>query len=85
MYDTVEDGPIESFVTSKHRPVIVSSSESEDDDDEEGDSGDDDDFVVDDDIVDGKKVDKPVVKTSLPGTPVDFAVNSHILISTSYS
>ncbi|CAO0796749.1 unnamed protein product [Mucor circinelloides] len=66
LYDTVEDGPIESFVTSKHRPVIVPSSESENDDDEEGDSDDDDDFVVDDDIVDGKKVDKPVVKTSLP-------------------
>ena len=83
MYDTVEDGPIESFVTS--RPVIVPSSGSEDDNDEEGDSDDDDDFVVDDDIVDGKKVDKPVVKTSLPGTPVDFAANSHMLISTSYS
>ncbi|KAL7316252.1 hypothetical protein PS15m_005376 [Mucor circinelloides] len=66
LYDTVEDGPIESFVTSKHRPVIVPSSGSEDDNDEEGDSDDDDDFVVDDDIVDGKKVDKPVVKTSLP-------------------
>lgn len=61
--------------------MIVPSSESENDDDEEGDSDDDDDFVVDDDIVDGKKVDKPVVKTSLPGTPVDFAVDSHININ----
>ena len=66
-YDTVEHGPIETFVTSKHRPMVVSSSEEDEDEDEdEDDSEDENDFVVDDDMVDGKKVTRQVIRTELP-------------------
>lgn len=65
-YDAVEHGPIETFVTSKHQPMVVSSSE-EDEDDDEDDSEDEDDFIVDDDMVDGKKVARQVIRTELPG------------------
>lgn len=75
-YDSVEDGPIDSFVSTKRRPLVISSSsEGNEDEDEDGsgisDSGDEDDFVVDDDIVDGQKVKSPLVTASLPGTFID--------------
>lgn len=63
-YDAVEHGPIETFVTSKHRPTVVSSSEEDEDED---DSEDEDDFVVDDDTVDGKRVARQDIRTELPG------------------
>ncbi|CAO3653221.1 unnamed protein product [Mucor fragilis] len=70
-YDNVEDGPIDSFVSSKRRTVVISSSSENDEDEDEGGSGesgssDEDDFVVDDDIVDGQKVKSPLVNASLP-------------------
>lgn len=76
-YDNVEDGPIDSFVSSKRRTVVISSSSENDEDEDEGGSGesgssDEDDFVVDDDIVDGQKVKSPLVNASLPGTLIDW-------------
>ncbi|KAL9548829.1 hypothetical protein MBANPS3_005504 [Mucor bainieri] len=76
LYEDVEDGPMDSFVSSSRRPLVISSSdesdgnddEQEDDDDnsEQRYSSDDADFVVDDDIVDGRKVEAPAVNAELP-------------------
>ncbi|KAF1802779.1 hypothetical protein V8B55DRAFT_1483078, partial [Mucor lusitanicus] len=93
-YNEVEDGPMDSFVSPRHNTVIIdTSSESdqndngEDDEDESTSGGDEDDFVVDDDIVDGQRVQTPIVNAALPaefstskamsfGRQMDFYIQS---------
>lgn len=69
---------MDSFVSPRHNTVIIdTSSESdqndngEDDEDESTSGGDEDDFVVDDDIVDGQRVQTPIVNAALPGILID--------------
>lgn len=60
-YDSVEHGPIETFVSSSRPSTVISSS------DDDSSFEDDDEFVVDDDIVDGKRITKPLASVELPG------------------